>query len=138
MHLFLYSHLTELGFIGADTFQFVYAGCLLALNTFGGEMCMMVTVLAVVRGLGLGKGPGLGPGLAQRVEPGNEDQELERENPIGYLGIARRKQGKDLTGPVKSDLTASALAHWCGYRLWLLAATAGASTLSYHPPQPCP
>ena len=98
------------GFIGADRFHFVYAGCMLALNTFGGEVCMMVTVLAVVRGLGLGQGLG-----------------LRRDVPIE---TSKRKIDIDLTGPpVCSDWTGRALAHWCAYRLWLLAATAGCCCL---------
>ena len=102
-----------LGFIGADTFHFVYAGCLLALNTFGGEMCMMVTLLAVVRGHGLGQGPGPGQGLGQ----GSVKLDPVKSDPV--------KSDPVKLGPVKLDLTGSALAHWCGYRLWLLAATAG-------------
>ena len=140
-----------LGFIGADTFQFVYAGSLLALNTFGGEICMMVTVLAVVRGLRLGQGirQGIRQGLGQEI-PSEEEHENVQDNPILQVGSLRSekgKQGNNLTGAVTSDLTGSAvdltgsvvdltgsavdltgsaLAHWCGYRLWLLAATAGA------------
>ena len=127
----------------------MYAGSLLALNTFGGEICMMMTVLAVVKGLrlrpGLGQGLGQGFGQGQGQElgqeiPREEEHKKVQGNPLDSLRSKKGKRGEDLTGSVNSDLTGSvidltgsvvdltgnALAHWCGYRLWLLAATAGA------------
>ena len=83
----------------------------------------MVTMLAVVQGLGLGQ-----------KQQERDDQELVQEqgqdNSIRTVGRKPTNNltgpiTADLTGPVNSDLTGSALAHWCGYRLWLLAATAG-------------
>ena len=33
------------GFVGADSFHFAWAGSLLAINTFGGEVCVLLTLL---------------------------------------------------------------------------------------------
>ena len=78
---------------------------------------------------------GIRQGLGQEI-PSEEEHENVQDNPILQVGSLRSekgKQGNNLTGAVTSDLTGSAvdltgsaLAHWCGYRLWLLAATAGA------------
>ena len=83
------------GFVGADTFNFSYAGSLLAANTFGGEVAALLALLAAVRWLAHGPAPGP---KCIGGDSGSQDAWAAQQR---------------------------ALSRWCAYRLWLLVASAG-------------
>jgi GPI ethanolamine phosphate transferase membrane region len=93
------------GFIGADRFDFNYAGTLLAMNTFGAEVVMMVVTMVVVSM------------YDHYADSGNaiDKHHEEEETPS-------QSDGK-MSAPLLCMYT------WCAYRMFLLACSCGCALI---------
>jgi GPI ethanolamine phosphate transferase 3 subunit O len=92
------------GFIGADRFDFKYAGTMLAINTFGAEVVVMAVVMVVVS---------MGAEYADRS--GFTDKHRREEN------ISSR--AKAMSTPLLCMYT------WCAYRMFLVACSCGCALI---------
>jgi hypothetical protein len=92
------------GFIGADEFMFIYAGFLLIINTFGGEIMFF---LLLIFGLNF-------------IHEDNNDGLLMYARKTGNENFEKNEKNEKKLGNEKNKNCLLLLSVWCTYKLYVL------------------